>query len=640
MITDVVKYLVLGAREDLDKFFEIAQEHGFLEFISISGKKPVEHPVTVQSIVSAIKILRKQPLRDPYLGGGDLPFAMQISERVLDLKEDLEKLYEEKRLLEAEISRVGPFGDFSMDDIEFIEKEGHRRIQFFCMQTSKSRNMHLPPELIYIGTEYDLDYFITVNIDSAAYPGMIEMRIDAPLGELESRLSFVDDATRRFEIELKEYAGHIEFLQGVLIEELNKHHLVCAKKEVAYPLENALFAVEAWLPENKTPKLFAILDGMAVHVEQIAIEKDERVPTCLENKGAGLVGEDLMKIYDIPATTDKDPSHWILGFFALFFAIIVGDGGYGLLFLALAFYLKIKFPRMKGEHKRMLKLLFILASSCVVWGVLCSSYFGLKLSPENRLTKLSPLYYMAEKKAAYHIEKKDDVYCNWVDKFSHLSQAQTGKQFLQEATVPSKNSLNYKMLDEFLMNILLEFTIFIGVLHLSCSFLRYLRRNIAGLGWIAFMVGGYLYFPSVLNATSIINFMGWISKPLAAAIGIQLIYGGIGFALIAALIQRGWSAWSEVANLVQVFADVLSYLRLYALSLAASIMAGTFNQEGSALGLVAGFVVILAGHCVNILLGFMGGVIHGLRLNFLEWYHYCFDGGGRLFKPLQKIKRS
>jgi V/A-type H+-transporting ATPase subunit I len=194
------------------------------------------------------------------------------------------------------------------------------------------------------------------------------------------------------------------------------------------------------------------------------------------------------------------------------------------------------------------------------------------------------------------------------------------------------------MTDEFTGNIILEITILIGIIHISCAFLRYLRRNYAGLGWIAFMIGGYLFFPSMLNATTILEFMGWVSKPIAAAFGLQCLYGGIGFALISAVIQHRWKGLGEIANMVQVFADVLSYLRLYALSLAGSIMASTFNQEGAALGLFAGFIVILAGHGINMSLSFMGGVIHGLRLNFLEWYHYCFDGGGRLFKPLHKLK--
>jgi V/A-type H+-transporting ATPase subunit I len=196
----------------------------------------------------------------------------------------------------------------------------------------------------------------------------------------------------------------------------------------------------------------------------------------------------------------------------------------------------------------------------------------------------------------------------------------------------------YAMLEEFASNILMEFMLMIGIVHITLGILRYVNRNIAGIGWIAFMFGGYLYFPGMLNATSIVNFTGLVSKPMASAIGLQLLYGGIGFAVLAALIQKRLRGLGEIANMVGVFSDVLSYLRLYALSLASTIMATTFNTEGSALGLVAGAVVILGGHVVNIALAFQGGVIHGLRLNFLEWYHYCFDGGGRLFNPLHKLK--
>jgi V/A-type H+-transporting ATPase subunit I len=632
MIVDVDKYLIFGAKEDLDIFFAKAQESCFLEFISISSKKQVDHPITVQSLLSAIKILKRMPFQEPYVGDGDLAFAMQIAERVIELKEDLEKLGEEKRVLAAEISRVAPFGDFSMDDIDYIEHEGHRKVQFFCMKTSKSHKTNFSDEIIYINTEYDLDYFITINRQTTNYPGMIEMHIDATLSELENRLSYVDDAIHRFEGELKEYAGYIDFLISVLTDELNKHSLSCAKKDVVYPMHNALFVIEAWVPQNKTESLFSLIDGMAIHAEPIIVGKNEKVPTCMENINTSLIGEDLVTIYDIPATSDKDPSNWVLWFFALFFAIIVSDGGYGLLFLGLAFYLKFKFPKIKGAQKRMLKLLFILASSCVLWGVATGSYFGLKLSSGNFLNKISPLHYLTEKKASYHIGRHDEVYCFWVDRIAYSVES--------EHAALKKDKIAREMLDEFSSNILMELTIIIAIIHLSCSFLRYVKRNFAGLGWVIFMVGAYLYCPSVIKATSLIHFMGWMTPELATAVGLQLLCGGIGFAVIAALIQRRLNGLSEIANVVQVFADVLSYLRLYALGLAGSIMAATFNEQGSSLHLVIGFVVILLGHSVNILLAFMGGVIHGLRLNFLEWYHYSFDGGGRLFKPLSKIKRS
>ena len=64
------------------------------------------------------------------------------------------------------------------------------------------------------------------------------------------------------------------------------------------------------------------------------------------------------------------------------------------------------------------------------------------------------------------------------------------------------------------------------------------------------------------------------------------------------------------------------------------------SWTGIIIGLVVGSVVILAGHSINIALGTMGGVIHGLRLNFIEWYHYSFEGEGRLFNPLRKLKAT
>lgn len=638
MIRDVVKYLIMGSRENLDRFFAQAQEQGFLEFISVTQKKAVETPITIQNLLQSIRILKKQPHKDRYQGGGDLMLAMQLSERIVELKEDLEKLQEERRVLETEKVRVAPFGDFSMDDVSDIERMGKRKVQFFCMKTSRRQKMTYPDELIYIGTEYDLDYFISISPETLYPHGMIEMRIDAPLGEIQNRLDFVVDAIYRFEHELKDQAAYLEFLQDILVDELNGYHLHCAKKEVAYPLKNSLFFIEAWVPQNKTAMLYGLIDGMSIHAEEIALDSHDKVPTCLENHGASLIGEDLIKIYDTPAITDKDPSSWVLWFFTFFFAIIVGDAGYGLLFLAAALFIKMKFPHLRGSQKRTLKLFTILSSASIFWGVVTSSYFGIKLAPSNILSQISPTHYLIERKADYHLKKQDDVYKFWLKKFPQISKATSGKEILEIATEKKKNVTVYPIVDEFFSNIMLEFILALGIVHISLGLLRYVRKNIAGIGWICFLVGGYFFAPALLHATTIPEFMGWISKPAASTLGIQCVFAGIGFAMIAGFIQHRLKGLGEIAHLIQVVADVLSYLRLYALSLAGAIMASTFNQEGSAFNFFIGFIMILAGHSVNMLLAVGGGFIHGLRLNFIEWYHYCFDGGGRLFKPLHKLK--
>ena len=627
MIIPVKKYLFMGAQEDLDDFFERAQQQGFIEFISPSGKKQVEQPAVIQHLIAAHKILLKQPVKAPYVGGGDLAYANEIANKILALKHDIEKHEEEIRILEAEIARVAPFGDFSMEDIDYIEKEGHVKIQFFCRKAGKHEPV--PEDLIYVGTAYDLDYFIAINPVPRTYPDMIEMRIDRPLGVLQHHLAFAKETLHQLEAELKGYAGHIAFLHDALVQELNYYNLISAKKEVAYPLENSLFVVEAWIPSDKITQLLSMLGGVAVHAEQILVNEGERVPTYMKNKGVNRIGEELVHIYDTPSTTDKDPSGWVFWAFLLFFSMIISDAGYGFIFLAMALFLYFKFPKLKGGPKRFLNLFIFLSVGCIVWGVAVSGYFGIKISPNHPLKQFAVTEYLVEKKAEYHLSEKDEVYKHWSGKYSELSSVPNGREFISKA--PDAQ-------EEFNDSILLEFSLIIGLIHICLSLLRYLGRSWSNIGWVTFLVGGYFYFPSALHATSIAEFLQLVSKSTAATWGLQMIFWGFGTAVVLAVIQKKLKGLNEIAHVVQVFADVLSYLRLYALALASTIMAETFNSIGGKLGFFFGALAILAGHSVNLLLGVQGGLIHGLRLNFIEWYHYSFEGGGRLLNPLKKLK--
>ena len=407
-----------------------------------------------------------------------------------------------------------------------------------------------------------------------------------------------------------------------------------------YPIEDAVFAIEGWVPKNQIHKLRPLIEGKAVFFEPIVVEKEDRIPTCMENKDVGRIGEDLVRIYDIPAATDKDPSGWVFCAFVLFFAMIIADGGYGLIFLGLAFFLKAKFPNLKAGAKRFMQLIFILATTCIVWGILTSSFFGIDMGPKGPLAKLSILDRIAEKKAAFPMQKNDSVHKFWVKKYPAIQSAKTGQEMHSRAVAKKGKIKSYEMLRKFSNNILLEFSLFVGVVHVCLGLLRYCRRNFANLGWVAFAIGGYLYFPVSLKATSMIEFLGWIPKDTAATVGIQLIYIGMGAAVLLALFQKRLRGIGEITHVIEVFADILSYLRLYALALASSIMASTFNDIGLGIGLVVGSIIILLGHSVNLLLASMGGVIHGLRLNFIEWYHYCFEGEGKIFNPLRKLKEE
>jgi V/A-type H+/Na+-transporting ATPase subunit I len=640
VIIKMHKYLIWGSKNEMDRFFMLAQRAGFLEFIGLSHKKAIELPEDAKTILTAIKIAKHH-----FIHPKDAPplEPLLIAQTILKLHQDEERLLEEKRVLTAEISRIAIFGTFSRDDLVEIERSGKRVLQFFCMKSDLAREMVLPPEVIFVGTEYDLDYFVSVNKERTQYPKMIEILIDASVGELKQNLLRVQGELARCEADLRLFCNALLDLQNGFNDCLNKYTLNLAKHDASTPLGDAVFAIEAWVPKNRRAALFGLLSNLNVQCEEVTIESTDRIPTCVENRGIPKLGEDLIYIYDVPASTDLDPSAWILWFFALFFAMIISDAGYGLIFLIIALVLKWKIPKdAPGPLKRFTKLFMVLSIACIVWGCATASYFGIEIGAENPLRKTSFIDFLAKKKAGYHLKQKDDVYQSYLKDYPGVATAADGHDFLVATAYVKEGHTKYKALEDFFNNILLELSLVVGIIHLSTAFCRWMLRNPAGLGWILFMIGGYLYFPVYLDATSIANFTGLISKSFARTLGLQLLAVGPAIVLIVSIFQgKKWLSIFELTNGIQVFSDVLSYLRLYALALAGMVMADTVNTTlGIELGIIATIFVVLFGHLINISLSSMSATIHGLRLNFLEWYRFCFEGGGRLFNPLRirKVK--
>ncbi|MCP5492714.1 MAG: V-type ATP synthase subunit I [Chlamydiales bacterium] len=630
----VKKYAFIGLMSERDAFFEEAQKTGFIEFIPASQTKNIRMPKELEVYAQALKILRHQDECEQELSGD----AKILAERVVELKHTLAALEDEEHSVNAEIGRVHIFGDFDLAQIKYSNVNRH--IQFFTRKQSK-RNLNgdLPDELIYIGTEFDLDYFVSIAKETMQIADMIEMHIERPLGVLQERLKVIKQEHKRFHAELKSLAAFKEVIEASFIDKLNLHNLTFAQSETTSELEEMLFVAKCWMPDIKLAAAHNLMRNFSVHCEPLPIEKDERVPTYLDNKGFSRIGEDLVQIYDVPSAEDKDPSPWVYWAFILFFSIIVADAGYGMLYFALAFFLRHKFKNLKGSGRRFLNLVMSIAIGCVAWGVFTASYFGMHLRPDNPISHYSVIGYLTRAKAEYHIEQKDDVYKFWVDKYPLLTEASSGEQFINDAKENKEGQLLFPINEEFADNILLELALLIGTIHICLSLLRYGLRSWANFGWVAFMIGAYLFLPSMLNATSMINFLGLVSKATATAFGLQLLSVGISFAIIIAFIQLRLKGLGEIANVIQIFADTLSYLRLYALGLAGMMMAATFNGIARDAGLFAGILILVAGHALNITMGAIGGIIHGLRLNFLEWYHYSFDGGGRFFKPLKLLRR-
>lgn len=632
---DVKKFLFVGVSAERNRFFEKAQQLGIVHFVEMKSKAK-EIPADVRDTMTAIKVVRGLPPTDQE-DVEDVSMADEMIQTILALKQRKEKLAEEERVTRLDIARVEVFGDFSPQDIASLEKETARKVQYYFTKEGYAEHNPVPNELIYVGRESGLDYFMGLNKEPKQYPKMVEMFVPQSVGQLKARLKDIDQEIHQKEQLLKSYAKYNNFLHHVLLHKLNFYNLHTAQEDVKWEMDNALFAIEGWVPINKVAALHTLSESLNVHMEEIAFNPTDTPPTVLENSGVARLGEDLVNIYDTPAYSDQDPSLWVLVFFAFFFAFIVGDGGYGLIFLAAALFVKYKYTLGK-TWTRVVNLVVLLGFACICWGLLTTSFFGINIGIDNPLRKVSIINWMVKKKAAYLIQQKDAEWKSWVKKFPQLATVTDPEEFVRKGTELSPNGQIVKgIFPSFADNIMFELAIFIGVVHLIVSMLRYLRRNWTFLGWIIFLIGAYLYFSVFLEVNSIVHFIFGAEREAGFRDGLYLMIGGITIATVIGLVKNKLLGLLEPMTVIQLFGDSMSYLRLYALGLSGSMLTSTMMDLAGSVNVVFGIVILLIGHTVNIILSIMGGTIHGLRLNFLESYHYSFEGGGKPFKPLRKL---
>lgn len=638
MLVDIKKFLFVGANSVKKSFFETAQKKGIVHFIDVSKEKTRDVPEELQHISNAIKILRGLPLTEQ-MPLEDYSQAGRISMEIIDLKHRIEKFDEEQRSLRLEIARIDPFGEFSFEDIKYIESEGARVVQFFCAKENLyGHDLEIPENVLYVTSDNALDYFIAVNHVPMQYEKMIEMKIDQPLSKVKTRLVHVKKEVHELEHKLNSMAKYSKFLHHSLVYNMNDYNLHTAESYAQLEVEDTLFAVEGWVPATKVDELWELVRQKSVHYEEIAIEEGDGVPTYLENTGLNRMGEDLIKVYDTPSIEDKDPSLWVLFSFSIFFGLIVGDGGYGLVFLLAAIFMRFKIKNIKPLGKRLLNTFTILSLSIITWGLLTTSFFGMSFELNSPIQKVSLVKYLVTKRVAHHQKQQDATYKNWEANYPKIKGLTDPEEIINATIADKKGSVQSQIYKVFSDNVMIEIALLIGVIHISLSLLRYADRNWGGIGWVIFIFGAYIYVPLYLKTTSMFYYLSGFNEATVGPNGIYLMEIGFASAVILSIIQNGWKGLLEIMAVIQLFADILSYLRLYALGLAGAIIGQTVNGLASSLNIVLFVIVIILGHVINMVLSIGGGLIHGLRLNFLEWYRYSFQGGGKPFIPLQKME--
>jgi V/A-type H+-transporting ATPase subunit I len=510
---------------------------------------------------------------------------------VLASRDRLRQAYDQRDDLLQHIEALTPWGDFRLPDGAALNG---RYLWFYIVP---ERQMHLLDEMALpwqvVHKDNRQSWVVVIDRDeppAGALPVPRAHTGSLSLVELQQRLE-------EAELELEDALAERQALTRWIY--LMSRHLARAEDQAALNhavaetrVEGELFLVQGWVPEAALGAVCALAEqqGLAVLLEEP--ESADRPPTLLDNPGPLAAGQDLVGFYQMPAYGSWDPSRVVFVSFAVFFAMILSDAGYA---LVLGMVLAVFWPRLgrSAGGRRLRILCALLAGGSLAWGVLVGSYFGVTPAPQNVWGRL-------------------------------------------------------KLLDLHDFDTMMRLSVGIGVLHLVLAHLEqaWLKRDravvLAHAGWIAAMTGAFSLWLSGGVGTP-----PWLGEAGRWGLALGLLAVFVFTSERAVYDLRGvlfrlLDGVRALTGVTRVFGDVLSYLRLFALGLASASLALTFNDlareagQVQGLGLLYAILILLTGHLLNLLLAVMSGVVHGLRLNYIEFYNWALSGEGYSFQPFSK----
>jgi len=375
--------------------------------------------------------------------------------------------------------------------------------------------------------------------------------------------------------------------------------------------------LKAWVRSSDLPGLRKVLAGIGeVSITETAPDEGEIPPSPLSEKKGLQPYTLLTDMYGSPARRDPDPTPLIAPFFALFFGICLGDAGYGIT-LAIGAGLGWAIEKRRHGKPRLFPILFQGGLAAILVGVFLGAWFGMDYAA-------LPGFLQAP-----------------ADLLNHLVPGFVPGEAGQDGFSVSKQFL-YVALALGIVQIL------VGVV---VSLVKRLRDG-QGLAAVADQTGWFLatigLFPWLFNHYllngSLYDLNGPVDRILAAMLGVGavliFIIGGReakGFGKI------GLGAYAAY-GIVNLLGDVLSYSRLFALSLSGGIIAQVVNQIAGMLrsqvgipgvGILLSIIVLAAGHLFNLAMGCLSGFIHTTRLQFVEFFTKFYEGTGVPFRPLR-----
>lgn len=615
MITKMTKYSFILLTGEKEGFLEQLQELGVVD-ISRSVK-----PVDQDSSEMFAKASRAKKALEflesvNYTKDAD---AEAIAKATIDIEGDPVDFIEDCRTrlgdLNASLANIEkqmkarlPWGEYDKKAIDGLKDLGYA-VRYYCVDAKRFDQTwaELYP-LQIVENDGKKVWFVTVTPKNEDYSFPVP-ETQAPEGTYASAVEEYERVKAEIIsckaglLNAKDYIPAIKESCNRELVELDRY---LADSAAAGAAENHIAVFTGFAPEENDAELAATFDKMGVfYLKEEAVEEDNP-PIKLKNNWFTRQFESFTGMYGMPVYSEFDPTAIVAPFYLLFFAMCLGDAGYGIVLLLFGLLLNkgwVKFAMFDGLGT----IISILGAGTIVVGTVLGTFFGMSL-------------YDAA----------------WVPQWLKSCM------IVGEVEVPGMGMFNIQML----------LALAIGVFHICLAMtvkaIGYTKRfgfkeTISTWGWLLLIVGGIIV--AILG-------VGKILSP--AAIKWAVIVIGVVSALAIyifntpgrnPLINIGAGLWDTYNMATGILGDVLSYIRLFALGLAGGMLGQAFNNlaemvRGDNILTWLPFVLILLfGHVLNILMSSLGAFVHPLRLTFVEYFKNAgYEGKGAAYNPLTTEK--
>ncbi len=641
MIEPMKKVSVVILNKEKEDALKALRKIGLVHLSKIEGsseklnafKEYTGNAIVSESILGEIKLDKKAKKNKVTLEDSKV---VELCRQVVTKSERKKQLLEEISADTTELDRFEDWGAVSLEDIDFLKEKGIK-LAMYEIAAEKYSQIDQEIETILVNNDKKTVRFLVIGEDGRPEK-LLPEAFEVPLPRMSTK--DLEKEIKADEAEIKDienfYVNNAKYVPAIaafrknLETDIEFENINAGMEHEQSGSENDLAWISGYVP---TADLEEFKAACAKNEWALAYadpeDEDIEVPTKLRNnKFVSLIYPLTDFLGTVPGYHEYDISGWFLLFFTIFFGMIFGDGGYGLLVTVLGLIMIFKAVFTGKKPAPLLGLVTLVGFSTVIWGLVTCTWFGLK--PEQLphwLTALS-------------VKQISNAYSDMIWTPFWKPDATEGLTTAQNLQI---------------------FCFSLALLQLSVAHIKAMIRNrkslkvLGDFGALLQLIGMFWVVLSMVVSSSIFSFTERIYGFPIGLFEISLV--GVGFVLSfifsnyegsigASVLESCKNIISVLLGVVNVFSDIVSYIRLWAVGLAGAAISNTVNEMagpmwGHAIMFIA-FVALLAfGHGLNMILNLLSVIVHGVRLNTLEFSsHLGMSWSGLKYSPFsEKAKK-